>query len=226
MIMRYLRTVLVALGVAGIIAYLLFPSEKTYECLKKDLDFSSYGDSANGVAFVEAEAFAFRCSLFRENGNCGISLIFSQLENWNLVDSLDIELEYANFEELIVQVLTYDRDHSDMDKPSTMKPALKEVKIKPGQTRYSIYMEHFYTPDYWYEQQGAENSGNMKRFSAIAGLQIFSGWKNKTDTPLELKIKNICTESHSNTPFVALILYLGTLIAIAISVRVKDNANG
>jgi len=219
--MRYFRAVLAVLGVAGIIAYLLFPNEKAYECLDKDLDFASYGDSAGGVAFVEAEGFAFKCFLFKENGNCGISIIFPQLENWNLVDSLDIELEAANFEELIVQVLTYDRDHSDMDKPGSMKPALKEVRIKPGQMRYSIYMDHFYTPDYWYEQQGAENSGNMKRFSAVAGLQIFSGWKNRVGAPLELRIKSICTESHSNTPFVVLILYLGALIAVAISVRVR-----
>jgi len=218
---RYLRAILAVLGVAGIIAFLLFPNEKTYECLEKDLDFSTYGDSASGVASVETEPFAFKCILFKESGNCGISYIFPDLENWNLVDSLDIELESTNFEELIVQVLTYDRDHSDMEELNTMKPALKEVKLIPGQTRYSIYMDHFYTPEYWFEQQGAENRGNMKRFSGVTGLQIFSGWKNKTGTLLELKIKSICTESYSNTPFVVLILYLGILIAIAISVRIE-----
>jgi hypothetical protein len=103
-----------------------------------------------------------------------------------------------------------------------MKPIMKELKLT-GKKRYSIAIEHFYTPDYWFEQQKAKNTHNPKRFSAITGLELFSGWKNPVNTELELKIESVCAEGHSNAPFVVLVAYIGVLIMAAINIRIKSS---
>jgi len=115
-----------------------------------------------------------------------------------------------------VQILTYDPDNR------MEKPALKELHLNPGTTRYSIPIEHFYTPDYWFEQQKAKNTHNARRFSSVTGLELFSGWKNPIDTPLELKTESICAEGFSNASFAVLVVYLAILIGIAISVRIRN----
>ena len=226
---RYLRAVLLLLGIMGVIAYSLFPVEKEVECLEKDsVNFYPYGSSAGGAAFLEIEDFAFKCRLAYESGNCGVGLSFDEIgsnyKNWNLMDSLVLNLQSSgDFKELIVQILTYDPDYTDPNNRNTMKPAIKELYLSPGTKRYSIAMEHFYTPDYWFEQQKARNTHNAKRFSAVAGLEMFAGWKNQADKPLELKAESICAEGFSNMPFVVLVIYLSILVAIAISARTKSD---
>jgi hypothetical protein len=141
------------------------------------------------------------------------------------MDYLILDLQSsADFKELIVSVQTYEPGHTKSDDRSSMKPVIKELKLI-GKNRYSIAMEHFYTPDYWFEQQGAKNTHNPKRFSAVTGLELFTGWKNPTNTELELKIKSVCTEGHSNTPFVILVAYIGILIMAAISIRTKHTVS-
>jgi hypothetical protein len=221
---RYLRTVLLFLGIVGIAFYLLFPTEKVVKCIEKELiNLYLYGDSANEVAFTEMEPFAFKCRLLNENENCGIGFSFNENSNWNLMDSLVLNLQGSkNFKELIIQILTIDPDHTDIDHRSSMKPVLKEIHLDEDKKRYSIAMSHFYTPDYWFEQQNAKNTSNPKRFSAVAGLEIFSGWKNYSAQPLELKVESICLEGANNKPFVTLVVYLCILIAIAISARIRN----
>jgi hypothetical protein len=224
---RYLRAVLLILGIAGIVAYSLYPVEKKIECLEKNSveDFYTYGNSASGANFVEIEPFAFKCGLLSESGHCGIGFSFgSQKKNWNLNDSLVLVMQSsANFKELIVELLTFDPDHTESSNRSSMKPVLKELELNPNQKRYSIAMEHFYTPDYWFEQQKARNTHNPKRFSAVMGMEIFSGWKNPAGKSLELKIESVCTEGYSNASFVILVIYLGILIAIGVGVRIKSH---
>jgi hypothetical protein len=225
---RYLRATLGILGIAGIIAYCIFPKEKYYECLEKDQEYYLYGDTASGAAFAELGSAGFKCELLRENGLCGMGFSFIKGEyenfrNWNLMDSLFIHLQSsANFEELIVQVLTYDLDHTDSKKRSTMKPLVKELKLTPEKKRYSIHMGSFYTPDYWFEQQHAKDNGNMKKFSSVTGLEMFSGWANKAGEPLELKVENICIEGQSNVSFVVLVCFVGILIIIAVAARERN----
>jgi len=218
---KYLRAVLFFLGIAGIAAYLLFPGEKKVECLEKELNFYPYIDSASGVQFEEIEPLAFKCSLSKEGGYCGMGFSFSEYENWNLMDFLVIDMQSsADFEELIVQILTIDSRTKEDDR-STMKPLIKELKLEQNKKLYSIPMEHFYTPDYWFEQQKVKDTQKSKRFSSVAGIEMFSGWKNKTDKSLELEIKSICLEGANNMRFVLLVIYIGILIATAISVRIK-----
>jgi hypothetical protein len=225
--LRYLRVVLGILGIAGIIAFCFFPKEKHYECLEKNQDFYLYGYPASEVALAELQSSGFKCELLKESGLCGMGFSFIQGEgenfrNWNLMDSLILYLETsANFKELIVQVLTYDPDYTDLEKRGTMKPVMKELKLAPGKNRYSIYMDHLYTPDYWFEQQNARDRGNMKRFSAITGMEMFSGWANKASEPLSLKVENICLKGQSNVSFVILVCFLGILIIVAIGAREK-----
>lgn len=214
---RYLRTVLLLLGIAGIIAYSFLPDEKELECLEKNSDFYPYNNS-----FIETEPFAFRCNLPNENENCGIGFSFDS-KNWNLMDSLVLEFQSSpNFKELVVQILTFDPDYTKRGDRSTMKPFIKELELSPDKKRYSIAMEHFYVPDYWFIQQNAKNSHNARRFYAVTGIDIFSAWKNPANTELELKIGDVCATGVSNTYFVILVIYIGILIAIAISVRTKN----
>jgi len=226
---RYLKAVLLLLGMIGVIAYSLFPAKKEVECLEKEsVNFYPYGSSADGVAFLEAEDFAFKCRLSNESGNCGMGISFNEMgsnyKNWNLMDSLVLNLQSSgDFKELIVQILTYDPDYTEPNNRNTMKPAIKELYLSPGAKRYSIAMEHFYTPDYWFEQQKAKNTHNAKRFSGVAGLEMFSGWKNQEGSPLELKAESICVEGFSNMLFVILVIYLSILVAIAISARTKSD---
>jgi hypothetical protein len=219
---RYLRTILLLLGIAGIVAYSFYPNKKEKECFEKEpVTFYTYGDSASDAAFVEIEPFAFKCRLLSKNGMCGIGFSFNQRKNWNFMDSLVLNLQSsANFKELIVEMLVFDPDHTKPGNRNSMKPIMKELKLT-GKNRYSIAMEHFYTPDYWFEQQNAKNTHNAKRFSAVSNLELFSGWENPANTELELKIESICTERHSNTPFVILVAYIGILIMAAISIRTK-----
>jgi len=217
----YLRAVLLFLGIAGIIAYLVFPSKKKVHCIDKELNFYTYVDSTSGVQDVEIKPPAFKCNLSKEGGHCGMGFSFNETENWNLMDFLIIDMQSSDeFKELIVQILTIDPRTRDNDR-STMKPVIKELKLEQDKKRYSIPMEHFYTPDYWFEQQKIKDTQNSKRFSFVAGMEIYSGWKNKTDTPLELKIEGMCLEGVSNTRFVILVIYIGILIATAISVRIR-----
>jgi len=196
--------------------------KKRVECFEKDsMNFYPYGDSAGGMAYVEIEPFAFKCSLLYETGICGIGFSFDKTKNWNLMDYLVLNLQSsANFKELVVSVQTYDPGHTKLDDRSSLKPAIKELELA-GKKRYFIPMEHFYTPDYWFEQQNAKNTNNPKRFSVVTGLELFAGWKNQANTELELKIESVCVEGHSNTPFVILVLYIGILIMAAISIRTK-----
>ena len=209
------------LGIAGIVAYLLFPSKKKVECIEKKLNFYPYVDPTSGVDNVEIVPPGFKCILSKEGGHCGMGFSFNETENWNLMDFIAIDMQSSpDFEELIVQILTIDPHTKETDR-STMKPLIKELKLEQNKKRYSIPMEHFYTPDYWFEQQKVRETYNSKRFSAVAGMEIYSGWKNKIDKPLDLKIEGICLEGVSNTRFVILVIYIGILIATAISVRVK-----
>ncbi|MDR2731990.1 MAG: hypothetical protein LBB36_02095 [Fibromonadaceae bacterium] len=224
---RYLRATLLFLGIAGIVAYSVFPNEKEVECLESETNFYPYGDSASGMAYIKLEPFAFRCSLLNENGNCGMGFSFGETrrnsKNWNLMDSLVLELQSSpDLRELVVQILTYDPDYTKAGDRSTMKPFIKEVELNPGKKRYSIALEHFYVPDYWFVQQNAKNSHNAKRFFAVMGMDIYAGWKNPANTMLELKVSRACAEGFSNTPFVILVIYLGILIASAIAARVGN----
>jgi hypothetical protein len=225
---RYLRTVLLILGIAGIVAYVFFPSGKEIECIEKDsVSFHSYADSASGAAFAEVEPFAFKCILSKEKGNCGIGFSFSETitnaKNWSLMDSLVLELQSSSdFKELVVQILTYDLDYTEQSDRSTMKPFIKELKLNPGKNRYAMPMEYFYVPDYWFTQQNAKNTHNAKKFFAVTGIDMFSAWKNPVNAELELKISYVCATGVSNTPFVILVVYIGFLITIAISVRVRS----
>ncbi|MCL2283887.1 MAG: hypothetical protein FWC26_11285 [Fibromonadales bacterium] len=205
---RYLRAVLLFLGIAGIVAYSLYPSEKEEECLEGEA--SPYGDA-------QVEGTSFKCFLPDEGANCGMAFYFDDYENWNRMDSLVLNLQSSeNFKELIVQILTFDPDNW-----GAKKPALKELHLNSETKRYSIAMQHFYTPDYWFEQQRARNTHNVKRFSSIMGLELYSGWKNPISKPLELKIQSICVEGLTSAPFVFLVIYIAILIIIAISVRIK-----
>jgi len=219
---QYLRTVLLILGIGGIVAFALYPNEKKVECFEKDsMDFYPYGDSAGGASFVEIEPFAFKCSLLKEDGTCGFGFSFKEKTNWNLMDYLILDMQSsANFKELIVSVQTYDPGHTKAGDRSSSKPVMKEVELT-GKKRYSIPMADFYTPDYWFEQQRVRNTNNPKRFSIVSGLELFAGWKNPANTELELKIERVCAEGHSNTPFVILVAYIGILIMAAISIRTK-----
>jgi hypothetical protein len=223
--LRFLRAVLGVLGIMSIMAYLFYPREKFYECLEKNQEFYLYGDAASGVASAELQSAGFKCELSKESGLCGMGFSFARGEdenfkNWNLMDTLTLFLETsANFKELVVQVLSFESGHSDLGKPGTMKPAMKELKLEPGKKRYSIYMGHLYTPYYWFEQQKARDRGNMKRFSSVTGIEMFSGWANKAGEPLELKLENICLEGQSNVSFVALVCFIGLLIIIATGAR-------
>jgi hypothetical protein len=219
---KHLRAVLLVLGIAGIVAFELYPTEKNVECLKKDsMSFYPYGNSDGGAAFVEIEPFAFKCRLSNEDGTCGIGLSFDEKRNWNLMDYLVLDLQSsANFKELIVSVQTHDPSHTKEGDRSSMKPIMSELKLT-GKKRYSIAMNKFYTPDYWFEQQGARYINNPKRFSIVNGLELFAGWKNPANTELELKIESVCVESSGNAPFIILVAYIGILIMAAISIRIK-----
>jgi len=217
----YLRAVLLFLGIAGIVVYILFPSEKKVNCLEKELKFYQYVDMNSGVKNADIKPPAFKCTLSKEGGHCGIGFSFTESENWNLVDFLVIDMQSsADFEDLIVQILTIDFITNEKDR-STMKPLIKELKLNPDKKRYSIPMEQFYTPDYWFEQQKVSDNHKSKRFSSVAGMELFSGWKNKTDKPLELEIKGVCLEGVNNTRFVILVIYIVILITTAISVRTR-----
>jgi hypothetical protein len=219
---QHLRAVLLILGIAGIVVFELYPAEKNAECFEKEsMSFYPYGDSASGVAFVEIEPFAFKCSLLNENGTCGIGLSFNEKRNWNLMDYLVLNLQSsANFKELIVSVQTHDPSHTKEGDRSSMKPIMRELELT-GKKRYSIAMNQFYTPDYWFEQQRARYINNPKRFSIVNGLELFAGWKNPANTELELKIESVCVEGSGNAPFVILVAYIGILIMAAISIRTK-----
>jgi len=217
----YLRAVLLFLGIAGIVVYILFPGEKKVSCLEKELKFYQYVDPNSGVKNVEIKPPAFKCVLSKEGGHCGIGFSFNESENWNLVDFLVIDMQSsADFEELIVQVLTMDFITNEKDR-STMKPLIKELKLDPNKKRYSIPMTDFYTPDYWFEQQKVRETYKSKNFTSVTGMELYSGWKNKTDKPLELEIKGICLEGVNNTRFVLLVIYIVILITTAISVRTR-----
>jgi len=214
---KYLRTVLLILGIAGVVVFLFYPAEKTGECFDKDFITNyAYGDS-------HLEPFAFKCSLLDENGHCGIGLTFKESKNWNLMDNLVLDLQSsANFRELIVSVQTHDPSHTKEDDRSSMKPIIKEVKLS-GKKRYSLALNQFYTPDYWFEQQGARYINNPKRFSTVVGLELFTGWKNPANTALELKIESVCVEGSNSAPFIILVFYILILIMAAISIRTKHS---
>jgi len=204
---RYLRIVLLFFGIAGIVAYSLYPDTRNVECIKEPP--YSYGEA-------QVEDVSFKCVLPDESVNCGMTFSFDGNKNWNLMDSLVLNLQSSeNLKELIVQILTYDPDNR------IKKPAIKELNLNSNTKRYSLAMDHFYTPDYWFEQQNAKNTHNAKRFSSVIGLEIYSGWKNPANTPLELKAENICAEGLSNISFALLVIYLAILIAIAISARIQ-----
>jgi len=219
---KYLRTILLFLGIAGVVVFMFYPSEKTVECFEKNaMNFYAYGNSAVGMANVEIEPFAFKCSLLNESGHCGIGIVFNENRNWNLMDYLVLDLQSsANFKELIVSIQTHDPSHSKESDRNSMKPIMKEVKLD-GRKRYSLPMNEFYTPDYWFEQQGARYINNPKRFSKVTGLEFFTGWKNPANTDLELKIEGMCVESHGSAPFIILVVYILILIIAAMSIRTK-----
>ena len=154
------------------------------------------------------ENIVFKCNLTTEDEHCGNNFSFSG--NWSLMDSLTLEIESsANLKEVIVQVET------------AIAPAFKELKLNAGKNRYSLDLEHLYTPDYLFKEKNIENTHNSKRFYSVKEISIYTGWKNPANEDLELKTTSICTIGASNVPFVILILYLGILIAIAISVRIR-----
>jgi len=221
-----MRALLLFLGIAGVVAYFFYPNEQKLECIEKDAEnLYSYIGSGKDIASLKIEHFAFECILLKESGNCGFGISLSKppdFENWNLMDSIVFDLQSSeHFKELIVQILTFDAGQTDLDDHSTKKPLIKEVELSPNKTRYSIPMQHFYTPDYWFEQQKARNTTNPKKFSAVIDMELYSGWKNEINKPLNLKIESICLKGANNAPFVILVIYLAILIAIAISVRTK-----
>jgi hypothetical protein len=223
---RYLRAVLLFLGLAGVAAYFFYPNEQKQECINTE-NIYPYMNSENEVVFIETDSLSFKCILAKESGNCGFGIHLSKsdndFKNWNLMDSLILNMQSSkDFKEVIAQILTYESGHTSLDDRSTMKPFIKEIELSPNKTRYSMPMQHFYAPDYWFEQQKARNTGNHKKFSAVIDIEIYSGWKNDTFKPLELKIENICLKGANNAPFVILVLYIAILIAIAISVRTKS----
>ena len=135
-----------------------------------------------------------------------------------------MDLDIAGTDEILVKVWTYDPDVTDMQKSNTFKMLLKEVPVKTGRNKIAIPFEHFYIPDFWYDDLGVKRSKNRLHHESVARVEISAGWKQPRGKNFVVNVREIFASGISNTAYgIFLFMILGLMIvAIGRSHPVKE----
>ena len=236
------KTYIIIVAIAAVIlgVYFALPDRHFVDSVFPLHDGASvfeYDDKADGgsseVTFALTDSSAsFSCMLGADTAKsawCGLLLDLSQGEkaeyrNWTFVDSLIFELESSGTDEILVKVWTYDPDVTDMQKSNTFKMLLKEVPVKTGRNKIAIPFEHFYIPDFWYDDLGVKRSKNRLHHESVARVEISAGWKQPRGKNFVVNVREIFASGISNTAYgIFLFIILGLMIvAIGRSHPVKE----
>ena len=238
--MKKSYTILAIIAIIVVAIYVMLPKERFAETvfpLGDGAKVSAFDDNAAGgtsvVQFKSIDSLAlFQCALGTDEKKptwCGLVFDFDpagekKFHNWKNVDTLYMDLGVAGTDEILVKVWTFDPDVTDLQKSNTFKLLLKEVPVKTGRDKTAIPFEHFYIPDFWYDDLGVKRSKNRLHHESVARVEISAGWKQPRGKNFVVNVREIFASGISNTAYgIFLFMILGLMIvAIGRSHPVKE----
>ena len=235
--MKKTYVVLALIAVAIIVAYALLPERSFKEDLlpvPEGVALDAYDDRSDGGASeasfsVNGGEAEFSCMLGADTVKfawCGLLWNLDpegkkDYRNWTFVDSVYIDVEARGIKEIIVKVWMFDPDVTDIGKPETFKLLLKEVPVKEGRQRVAIPMEHFYTPDFWYETAKVSQEYNKRHQETAARVEIVPGWDHPRGKKFTLKLHEVSFWGISNLYFGIVLISFILLTIAAVGLRHK-----
>lgn len=232
---RYLRAFLVFLGFLGIVVYCLVPAPTTTERLLPQgtlaterpyaVDDSSRGGSSRAYKSVSDSLYIFDCVLGSGKSAPAFCAFGWDLEptghrNWSQMDSLILEIKTTGMNQVILKLLTKDPDH-----PKILRHLIKELDTDSGWKRIAIPMDHLYTPDYWFKDNGIASLRGTSHLEAVERIEFAPGWDAPRSQPLGIQIRHIELIGVSNFYFGLLVVWELVLIIIALGVRTPSSGS-
>jgi hypothetical protein len=227
--MKKSYTILAIIAIIVVAIYVMLPKERFAETvfpLGDGAKVSAFDDNAYGgtslVSFEASDSLAaFQCTLGadeKKSAWCGMFFDFDptrekNFHNWKNVDTLYLDVDVAGTDEILVKVWTFDPDITDMQRPETFKLLLKEVPVKPGRNQIAVPFEHFYIPDFWYNDLGVKRSMSRMHHESVARVEISAGWKQPRGKKFVVNVRNVFASGVSNTAYgIFLFMILGLMI--------------
>lgn len=233
--MKKTYAVLAAIAAIVLIVYAILPSRSfCYDVFprRENVLIDKYDDRTDGgtseaTIAVEDSLLDFSCVLGMDTTAfawCGILWNLDpakegNYENWTFVDSLFLDVDASGTDEIIFKVWTYDPDVTDLEKPRSFKLLMKEVPLKQGRQKIAIPMEQFYTPEFWFQHAGVDQSYDKRHQESVARVEITPGWKHPRGKKFTLKVYGVSACGISNVYFGAVLIIFLILTIVAVGRR-------
>lgn len=231
-----LRSLLVLLGLLGIVAYVLAPRRESVNTLlpsHDDIPFYVYDDSSTGGKSRAYLSHSDTLVLFdfslgndpKRSAFCafGWDIESKGRRNWSFMDSLVLDVRATGTDQIIVKILTHDPDHTRKGESQTLRPLLKEVAVSAEWKRVAIAVEDLYTPDYWYDDNQIKGRNDTKHLESVVRVEVAPGWNAPRGKPLGVQLRLVEARGSSNLYFGLLVGWILLLIIAAMGVRTNGN---
>ena len=136
--------------------------------------------------------------------------------DWSFVDTLIFDVDAHGTSEILVKIWTYDPAVTDTAKPRTYRLLMKELPLTEGRQRVAIPMEHFYTPEFWYNDEHVDTSLTDRHQEAVARFEIAPGWNHPHGKEFTLAFYGIFAKGLSNFAFGIVMIAMLILMIVAI----------
>lgn len=226
--------ILATIAVATLVAYFALPIRFFVEPvfpLMENSTLEAYDDKYDGgkseISFTLQDSSAsFSCALGsaeEKGGWCGLLFDLRKKSgveilnrDWNFVDSVIFDVESGGTSEVLVKIWTYDADVTDTTVARSYRLLMKELPLKGGRERLAVPLEQFYTPDFWYSDNGVDTSMAERHQDEVVRLEIAPGWNQPRQKRWSLTIHEISAKGLSNKTFGAVLFVMLILTIVAV----------
>lgn len=230
--MRKTYAILATIAAIVLIVYALLPDSNFVESvfpLEEGVTVIGYDDEVDGGSSVahtsvKDSVLEFDCVLGEDTTKsawCGLLWnadpdSAGNYRNWIFVDTLVLDVDVHGTNEVLLKIWAYDPDVTDIKKPKTFRLLMKEVAMKEGRQRIAIPMDHFYTPDFWFEEGHIDRTLNQRHQESVARVEIAPGWNQPRGQKFSIKFFAVKAVGVSNFYFgiVLGIFLLLTIVAV------------
>ena len=239
--MRKTYAILAAIATIVLVVYALLPDLKFEESifpLEEGVTVIGYDDVSDGgesVVHVDIgdSVLSFDCTLGMDTSMyawCGVLWNADPdsamaYRNWTFVDTLVLDVEAQGTREILLKIWAYDPDVTDISKPKTFRLLMKEVPLHQGRHRVAIPMDHFYIPEFWFENNKVDADLKSRHQESIARVEIAPGWNQPRGKKFSLNIYSVKAVGVSNIYFgiVMGVFLLLTIVAVGRRHQMKND---
>jgi len=132
--------------------------------------------------------------------------------NWSFIDTVFLDIRCVGCSEVQLKLLTYDPDVSKRDDFSTYRQLVKEIPVSGNWQRIALPAEHFYVPEWWYQQHKVDKSLDSKHLESVARFDIQPSSQAPRGTSINLEVRSLTMVGSSPRNAAILLGYLFLLM--------------